>query len=151
MKDIKYEELKTQQYLKSPLFSNSETSLLYALRSRTADIFKANFRNMFANVVHCPLDCQEEGEAKEDDTQKHLLLCSKLKCEIQTHDLASGQVLYEDIFGEVNKQKEAVVLFDRLIEARLRILKERENQPPGDDLDPSIGSCPRCVDSVFTL
>ena len=113
VKDIKYEELKTQQYLKSPLFSNSETSLLYALRSRTADIFKANFRNMFANVVHCPLDCQEEGEAKEDDTQKHLLLCSKLKCEIQTHDLASGEVLQEDIFGEVKKQKEAIVLFDR--------------------------------------
>ena len=151
VKDIKYEELKTQQYLKSPLFSNSETSLLYALKSRTADIFKANFRNMFANVVHCPLDCQEEGEAKEDDTQKHLLLCSKLKCEIKTHDVASGQVLYEDIFGEVNKQKEAVVLFDRLIEARLRILKERENQPPGDDLDPSMGSnCLCCVDSVFT-
>ena len=151
VKDIQYDELKTQQYLKSPLFSNSETSLLYALRSRTADTFKANFRNMFANVIHCPLDCQEEGEEKKDDTQKHLLTCSKLKCEIKTHDVASGQVVYEDIFGGVKKQKEAIVLFNRLIEARLRILKERENSPPGDDLDPSMGNnCLCCVDSVFT-
>ena len=43
VKDIKYEELKTQDYLKSPLFSNNDTSLLYALRSRSADIFKVNF------------------------------------------------------------------------------------------------------------
>jgi hypothetical protein len=65
--------------------------------------------------------------------------------------VASGQVMHEDIFGEVNKQKEAVVLFDILIEARQRILKERENQPPGDDLDPSMGNnCLCCGDSVFT-
>ena len=43
IKDIKYEKLKIQDYLKSPLFSNSETSLLFSLRSRTAETFKANY------------------------------------------------------------------------------------------------------------
>ena len=41
VKDIIYGDIKTQSYLKSPLFS--ESSLLYALRSRTDDVFKANF------------------------------------------------------------------------------------------------------------
>ena len=67
IKDIKYEKLKIQDYLKSPLFSNSETSLLYSLRSRTAETFKANYRNMYGNIVSCPLKCPQE------DTQYHLL------------------------------------------------------------------------------
>ena len=110
IKDIKFKELKTQHYLRSPFFSNSEISLLYALRSRTEEKFKANFRNRYANVAPCPFKCWTEGEAVAEDTQQHLLVCSKLRTEFQSEELAKGQVVYEDIFGEVNKQKEAVVL-----------------------------------------
>ena len=151
LKDIKYEELKTQTYLKSPLFSNSETSLLYALRSRTADNFKANFRNMFANVVHCPLDCQEEGEAKRVTHKNNYCYVVNWNWYSNTWCGQWTSFVQGYIFEEVNKQKEAVFLFDRLIEARLRILKERTIQAPGDDLDPSMGSnCLCCVDSLFT-
>ena len=58
--------------------------------------------------------------------------------------------MYEDIFADTKKQKVIVDIFSKLIEARLKMLKEKDNQPPGDDLDPSMGSCLRCVDAVFT-
>ena len=127
-----------------PLFSITDTSLLYALRSRTADIFKANFRNIYGNIVSCPLLCWEESEAAEEDTQKNLLTCRKLKSDISSTELVSSMILYEDIFADTKKRKVIVDIFSKLTKARLKILKEKDNQPPGDDLDPS------CVDSVFT-
>ena len=127
VKDIIYDGLKTQPYLKSPLFCNTDTSLLYALRSRTSDIFKANFRNMYGNVVSCPLVCWEEGEAEEEDTQKHLLTCRKLKAEISSTEVVSSKIVYEDIFADTKKQKVIVDIFSKLIEARLKILREEDN------------------------
>ena len=73
VKHIKFTELKMQEYLKSPTFTDEETSLLFALRSRTNESFKANFRNLYNNVVPCPLDCWENEETVED-TQPHLLV-----------------------------------------------------------------------------
>ena len=98
----------------------------------------------------CPLKCWTEGEAVAEDTQQHLLFCSKLSTEFQSEELAKGQVVYEDIFGEVNKQKEAVVLFSKLMEVREKVLQDRDNQPPEDILDPSMGNRLCCVDTVFT-
>ena len=139
VKEISYDDLKIQPYLKSPLFTNQETSLLFALRSRTNDIFKANFRNMYGNVVPCPLECWDTDDIAIEDTQKHLLNCDVIKAKYVTADVASGDVEYEDIFGNVKKQKEAVVLFTRLLEVRTEIIKEKEN-PPVDVLDPSMGA-----------
>ena len=73
VKNIKYEKLETQNYLKSPLFSNNESSLLYSLRSRSNETFKANFRNKYGNVVLCPRKCWVEGEPTHEDTQCHIL------------------------------------------------------------------------------
>ena len=71
-----------------------------------------------------------------------MLTCSKLKSEISSSELVSSKIVCEDIFADTKKQKVIVDIFSKLIEARLKILK-------GDDLFPSMGSCPRCVDSVF--
>ena len=95
---ISFEELKIQPYLKSPLFSNMETSLLFALRSRTEETFKANFRNMYGNVVPCPLECKNKDDEKDDDTQKHMLECIKIRAEYLTDDIAMGDVKYDDLF-----------------------------------------------------
>ena len=43
---VKYEKLETQSYLTSSYFSDKETKLLAALRSRTHEDFKKNFRNL---------------------------------------------------------------------------------------------------------
>ena len=45
----------------------------------------------------------------------------------------------QSIFGNVNKHKEAIVLFTRLLEVRTEIIKDKEN-PPVDVLDPSMGA-----------
>ena len=101
-----------------PLFSKDEANLLFALRSRTHEMFKVNFRNMYGYVVWCPLKCWEESEVKEENTQQHMLIFETLDTLIHTDEVANGNVKYSDIFADTNKQKEAVVLLHRLIEAR---------------------------------
>ena len=72
VKEIEYKKLSIQNYILSPLFSNEEVNLLYALRSRGTDC-KANFKNKYlhSNLL-CPL-CQGEIE-----DQQHLVKCKKL-------------------------------------------------------------------------
>jgi hypothetical protein len=56
---------------------------------------------------------------------------------------------YSDIFADTRKQKEAVVLYQQMIEARMVYLKAKNN-PPGANLDPSMGPRPCCSDTLFT-
>ena len=147
VKHIKYEKLEVQKYLTSPLFSNEETKLLFALRTRTVEGVKSNFQNMYSGNLFCPLQCWGQGEPPISDTQQHLLTCTKLQTRISTEDISCDNVLYIHLFSEVGKQKEATVLFSRLINAREQM--ESDN-PPGDLLDPSTGTSLGC-DSVFLL
>ena len=123
--------MKIQEYLKSPTFTDEETSPLFALRSRTNESFKANFRNLYNNVVPCPLDCWENEETVED-TQPHLLECKKLRTLLATNEIANGDVNYDDIFKTAAKQKEAIVLMKRLLQAKEQAVKSK---PPGDNLE----------------
>ena len=78
VKNIKYSELKTQPYLTSPLFTNEETKLLFALRTRMVKCTKANFSNLYNGNVNCPLNCWSQGQPPCEDTQQHLLCCPQL-------------------------------------------------------------------------
>ena len=100
-------------------------------------------------MVSCPLKCWVEGEPTQD-TQCHLLECKALMLAIPTNNIARSQVKYEDIFSDVDKQKEAVVIFERLIEARVKLLTAGDTLPPGDQLDPSAGVRLCCVNAVLT-
>ena len=73
--------------------------------------------------------------------------CIKLQIRISTEDISCGNVLYEHLFSEVAKQKEAIVLFLRLINAREQM--ESDN-PPGEILDPSTGASLGCDSDVLT-
>ena len=77
--------------------------------------------------MNCPLNCWKEGEKPSRDTQQHILHCPQLK--VETSDLARGQVEYNHIFSDVHKQKEATVLFEKLLEARKQNLNKPD--PPG--------------------
>ena len=103
---------------------------------------------MYGNVVPCPLKCKNKDD-EEEDTQKHMLECRKLRAELLTDDVAIGEVKYDDIFSNTSKQKQAVVLFTRLIEMRTKILKSTDN-PPGAILDPSMGNRLCCSDTLLT-
>ena len=146
VKSIEYTKLETQNYLTSPLFSNYETKLLFNLRSRTNDAFKCNFRHLYGENIYCPLKCCPESPL--EDSQKHLLICSKLK--IETTNVARTQIEYNDIFKDVNKQKEVVTMYSELLEQKAKLIKEMNASPPGDKLDPtsSIDCC--CGDAFFT-
>ena len=96
IRNIEYSEFVTQTYLNSPLFSDAETSLLYALRSRY---------NEKDNI------CQVCDEERED--QNHILLGKVLK---------SSEEVVEDIFRNVKKQKGVTGLFKSLIKIRRKIL-----------------------------
>ena len=48
IKDIKYEKLEVQEYMISPLFTDEEVNLLYAIRSRALNC-KMNFKNRYRN------------------------------------------------------------------------------------------------------
>ena len=100
-----YKQFETQSYMKNHILNNHEVSLLFALRSRTASAFKANFPYNVEQL--CPLGCPDL------DSQEHCLLCNKLM------DSRNSSVVYENIFSEnITKQSEAVILFATLLERR---------------------------------
>ena len=150
MKHIRYEKLETQPYLKSHLFSNEENHLLFALRSRTARIFRANFSNLYGGKVECPLQCWDQAlyEPAIEDSQEHILFCKKLR--VDSSLISCGKVVYSDLFADVYKQKEAVTLYTLLMEEREKQINERDSNPPGDNLDLSTGRHWCCSDALFT-
>ena len=67
MKNLSYNELKMQSYLKLKNVSTAEKKILYKFRTR---MIRVNFN--FGLKISCPL-C-----FKNDDTQEHLFACEKL-------------------------------------------------------------------------
>ena len=108
--NIQYPEFKTQEYLLSPLFKNDEVNLLHSLRARMVDV-KANFKTKY-NDLNCPL-CSSAS-----DDQPHLLKCKVLKNKMKSKEAAIGYVEYEDLFSNINKQKEITNLFTELLKIR---------------------------------
>ena len=149
VKNIKYERLETQQYLTSHMFKNHETSLLYALRTRTSRLFRANFRFLYNGNIECPLNCWDVNfnEPAPPDTQEHLLWCNKIN--LSTNIIARNKSEYEDIFRDMYKQKEIISLYTKLIDLRENLMK-KESNPPGDKLDPSSSTRVCCDSILFT-
>ena len=72
-KDLRYSELKMQEYLKSEHLSNDEAKVMVALRSKCLKGIKGNFKHMHKVCQHCPLQCNIEEP--QEDSQEHLLKC----------------------------------------------------------------------------
>ena len=125
--DIDYDKLAAKNYLSSPSFSNTEVSLLAALRSHTLRGVKCNFKNMYQDT-NCPLKCWEPDRSPLKDTQEHILSCSQLK--LDTHALANSKISYSDIYSDVSKQKAVVSLFNQLLDRREEILQQDESTNP---------------------
>ena len=100
----------------SPIFSNNEVNLLHALRSRMVNV-KMNFKSKYRDLS-CPLCSSHE------DGQSNVLTCKVLKGKNISYEAANNKSVYEDIFKETGKQKEATHLFQIL----LNIRKEEEEE-----------------------
>ena len=115
IRDISYNALETQKYITSPMFSDSEVSLLFALRSKCVKVCKANFRSHF-KYTH-DMFCKFCNESKSDD-QPHMLECKELNKHVLSDELAKHKVRYSDIFEDTEKQKEITSLFSKLLQIR---------------------------------
>ena len=123
VKDIKYETYEAQPYIHNSLFSNDEICLLAALRSHTVRGIRSNFKNLYKPNLSCPLKCQPAGSPQLEDSQEHLLSCSKLKL-VHNNMLVISKVAHDDIYGEVDKQKAAVMVFSELLDQRNKLMEE---------------------------
>ena len=85
---IKHSVLEIQEYLKPGELSIQEAKFLFSLRSRMLDI-KCNFKGKYSNTL-CPL-CK-----KEEDSQKHLLVCDQLN---EDGILITSLPIYGDLYG----------------------------------------------------
>ena len=123
VRHIVYNKLTTQNYMLSPLFTNDEVNLLYALRSRATDC-KANFKQKYLHTNLIYVLCNSEYEE-----QQHILTCKVLLQELKSGEVADGGIRYEDLFSEdVKKQKQVTALFKELLELRNNMVEKTNSQ-----------------------
>ena len=107
-------------YLNSPLFSSDDKKVLLALRTRTVEGIRNDFRGIFPDIF-CPMLC------RSDNMIEHLLECTVLRTEHTSELPSQNDVKYHDIFSSnIMKQKQATELFKQLLEVRNNLL----NSPP---------------------
>ena len=69
----------------------------------------------------------ENGEMPKQDTQQHILECSEINKDFQCTDVIKENIHYSDILGsDTKKQKEIIVLYERLLTRKQDLLSKRE-------------------------
>ena len=104
LQDLKYDRLRTQDYLINGQFSQEEINLLFALRSKSYAA-KMNFRKMNRGDLKCVFQC---GQL---ETQSHIFENCK---PIQNQLNYIPTMKIENIYGTVSQQKEAISVFIRI-------------------------------------
>jgi hypothetical protein len=106
-----------QPYLQSSLFTQEESSLLLALRTRTVRGVRSDFGEMYPDR-NCPLP-----GCTEPDSLPHILVCSALS-PVQGENCT---VQYSDVFSNSEQlQWAATSLYIQLLAERERLLEPRE-------------------------
>ena len=103
-------ELKTAEYLTSPLFTTREKRLLFRLRSRTLEV-KANFPGQNQDQI-----CRTCGKA--DETQSHLLQCEAIVAKLGIVQSQESDLNEYFIFGSAEQQTKIVKVYSDILEAR---------------------------------
>ena len=105
MSGINYEAFEMRSYMNSPLFNCDSRKLLLALRMRTVEGIKNDFRGQFVNTI-CPLvGCNEK------DTLENLLTCNAITTQLTSDNIATSDIKYLDIFSSaVIKQRQVTVV-----------------------------------------
>ena len=116
MNGLNYTKFEKQKYLSSPLFNSESLKLLLALRTRTVNEIKNDFRGQYSDIK-CPLKCGE------DDLITHILDCNVLKLHHKSSAVTSEQIKYQDAFcSNIEKQQQVTELYQQLLEVRSRLL-----------------------------
>ena len=135
-RNIEYTKFELQEYMKDKNMSNSMVTTLFALRSSMVRGVRGNFVSSSVRT-QCPLQCRDTAE----DTQRHLLECPILLSRLTVkEEMERDFVKYDDIFGGVQQQHQAVSTLVRLLELREEVLEERSSLPAANT-GPSL-HCP---------
>ena len=118
MSDIEYSKLEIQSYLKyDSKLSNEDKYLLFKFRTRMVSV-KMNYKNSYTEYK-CQLGCNET------ENLKHIL-----ECEILLHrskKLANNaKIGYEDIFSEIAKQADAILLLAHAWSLREKLIDSNQ-------------------------
>ena len=103
-------ESEMQSYLKSSEISTMNKQILFKLRTKMLNI-KANFSSVNKNNLQCSL-CKDMSTTENEE---HLLVCSVLANHPKLKD-DIGQVKFEDVFSDEQKQFRAVKVFKQIME-----------------------------------
>ena len=107
-----------QEYLTNGIFTNSQKSLLFNLRSKCDNNFKDNFHNGHQNIT-CPL-CK-----LEPDSQEHALSCHIIADHLNPSEKNIIQcIAYEDIFGDAQAQMKIIGIYQSIIRIKKKTLEE---------------------------
>ena len=125
MNGISYTKFEKVQYMNSPLFNSESSKLLLALRTRTVNGIRCDFRGLFVDLK-CPLKCGE------DDKLQHILECAVLKTHHNTDELTYYAIKYEDIYANnPRKQKQVTELYWQLLNIREQIMNSQPEAVTG--------------------
>ena len=105
-----------------PLFNSESVKLLLALRTRTVEGIRCDFKGQY-NDLSCPLKCGK------DDTLENVLSCAVILQHHSSKHVSLSNVKFEDIYSSnILKQKQATELFNQLLTLRTKLLNA---QPVG--------------------
>ena len=106
---------------------HTRAKILFALRSHSIRGIKANFSSANKENIYCPLKCDTTPMI---DEQRHLLVCKSICSSLGISQLeALKTTQYEDIDGTIHKQKEAVIVFGRLLALCQKLLGDLQTSP----------------------
>ena len=95
------------------MFHKNDCQLLFKLRSRMLDV-KTNFENLYEQDLLCRTCRKPDAIEKEN----HLLECDMLKSEAETES-----VVFDDVFGNIEKQTIAIKAFNAVLRKREVLIK----------------------------
>ena len=101
--------------------------MLTALRSQCVSGVSQNFSKMYKVCLKCPLQCNILNP--HDDTQDHILSCTKLS--------QGGNPELNNIYGDIKEQSIITTVYLVLMDKRTHILQSLEDQ-----LEPTGGNIP---------
>ena len=120
--EVEYSSLQIQLYWKSTILKTSEKELLLNLRSKCHKS-KRNFKKLYKNDIQCSLGCPQP-----EDQRHTFTTCLKIPNKY-------SHAIYEDIFGPLAKQEQAIKIFDKIDFYRRHTLKNHISPGRGDCQD----------------
>ena len=109
---------KPQGYIIDKSITNTQCSILFALRSHCLRGIRENFKQLYSQNTLCPI-CE-----RSIDTQSHILDCQVLQDILPLTE----NVSYTDIYGTTQSQIKLVRIYEQYIMLRDEILEDTDPQ-----------------------